>query len=64
MQIEKRQALTRPNWGHQRIINEKQGGSKEKGYQLKGDLSHMYKFLSGQIIDDIHPQRNMYVQND
>ena len=61
MQIEKRQALTRQIWGHQRIIDEKQGGSKEMGYQLKGDLSHMYRFLSRQIIDDIHPQRNLHI---
>ena len=27
------------------------------GYQLKGDLSHMYKFLSIQIIDDIHREQ-------
>ena len=63
MQIEERQALTRQIWGHQRIIDEKQGGSKDMGYQLKGDLSHMYKFLSRQIIDDIHPQRNLHICN-
>ena len=62
MQIEIRQALTRQIWSHQRIINEKQGGLREIGYQIKGDLSHMYRFLSGQIVDDIHPQRNMYIQ--
>ena len=50
-------------WNHQRIIDEKQGGSKELGYQLKGDLSHMYRFLIGQTIEDIHPQRNIYIQN-
>ena len=61
MQIEKRQALTRQIWDHQRIIDEKQGGSKEMWYQLKGDLSHMYRFLSRQIIDDIHPQRNLHI---
>ena len=59
--IEKRQALTRQIWGHKRIIEEKQGGSKELGYQLKDDLSHMYRFLSRQIIDDIHPQRNLHI---
>ena len=63
MQVEKRQALTRQIWGHQRIIDEKQGVSKEMGYQIKGDLSHMYKFLSRQIIDDIHPQRNLHIWN-
>ena len=41
-------------WSHQRFIDKKQGSSKEIGYQLKGDLSHMYRFLSRQIIDDIH----------
>ena len=35
---------------HQRIIDKNQGSSKEIGYQLKGDLSHMYKFLSGEIL--------------
>ena len=48
------------NWSHQRIIDKK-GSSKEIGYQLKGDLSHMYRFLSRQIIDDIHPQRNLHI---
>ena len=46
-----------------RIIDKNQGSSKEIGYQLKGDLSHMYRFLSRQIIDDIHPQRNLYIWN-
>ena len=41
----------------------KQGSSKELGYQLKGDLSHMYRFLIRQIIEDIHPQRNIYIQD-
>ena len=50
MQIEKRQALTRQIWGHRRIRDEKQGDSKETGYQLKGDLSHMYRFLSRQLV--------------
>ena len=50
-------------WSHQKIIDTNQGGSKEIGYQLKGDLSHMYRFLGRQIIEDIHPQRNMYIQN-
>ena len=50
-------------WSHQRIIGKKQGGSKEIGYHLKGDLSHMYKILIGQTIEDIHPQRNIYIQN-
>ena len=63
MQIEKRQVLTRQIWGHQRIIDEKQGGSKEMGHQLKGDLSHMYRFLSRLIIHDIHPQRNLHIWN-
>ena len=40
----------------------KQGSSKELGYQLKSDLSHMYRFLIRQIIEDIHPQRNIYIQ--
>ena len=44
-------------WSHQRIIDKNQGSSKKKGYQLKDDLSHMYRFLSRQIIDDIHPQK-------
>ena len=48
-------------WSHQRIIDKNQGSSKEIGYQLKGDLSYMYKFLSKQIIDDIHPQRNLHI---
>ena len=61
MQIEERQALTRKIWSHQRIIDEKQSGSKEIGYQLIGDLSHMYRFLSRQIIDDIHQQRNLHI---
>ena len=59
MQIEIRQALTWQIWSHQSIIDEKQGGSKNIGYQIKGDLSHMYRFLSGQIIDDIYPQTNL-----
>ena len=42
-------------WNHQRIIEEKQDGSKEIGYQLKDDLSHMYRFLLRQTIEDIHP---------
>ena len=50
-------------WSHQRIIDKNQGSSKEIGYQLKGDLSHMYRFLSRQIIDDIHPQRNLHILN-
>ena len=50
-------------WNHQRIIYEKQGGSNELGYQLKEDLSHMYRFLIGQTIEDIHPQRNIYIRN-
>ena len=33
------------------------------GYQLKGDLSHMYRFLIRQNIEDIHPQRNIYIRN-
>ena len=37
-------------WSHQRIIDKSQGSSKEIGYQLKGDLSHMYRFLSRQIM--------------
>ena len=41
----------------------KQGSSRELGYQLKGDLSHIYRFLSRQIIKDIHPQRNIYIRN-
>ena len=53
----------RQNWNHQRIIDEKQGGSKEIGYQLKDDLSHMYRFLIRQTIEDIHPQRNIYIRN-
>ena len=48
-------------WSHQRIIDETQGGSKELGYQLKGDLSHMYRFLNGLTIDDLHPQRNLHI---
>ena len=32
-------------WSHQRIIDETQGGSKGIGYRLKGDLSHMNRFL-------------------
>ena len=50
-------------WSHQRIIDETQGGSKGIGCQLKGDLSHMYRFLTRQTIEDIHPQRNIYIQN-
>ena len=61
MQIEIRQALTRQIWSHQRIIDKKQGGSKEIGYQIKGDLSHMYRFLSRQIVDDMHPQRDLHI---
>ena len=41
----------------------KQGSSKELGYQLKGDLSHMYRFLIRQTIKDIHPQRNLHIWN-
>ena len=48
-------------WSHQRIIDEKQGGSKELGYELKGDLSHMYRFLSRHTIEDIHPQRKLHI---
>ena len=36
---------------------------KEIGYQLKGDLSHMYRFLIRQTIEDIHSQRNIYIRN-
>ena len=36
---------------------------KEIGYQLKGDLSHMYRFLIRQTIKDIHPLRNKYIRN-
>ena len=42
-------------WSHQIIIDKNQGSSKEIGYKLKCDLSHMYRFRSRQIIDDIHP---------
>ena len=42
---------------HERIKDNKQGDSKEIGYQLKCDLSHMYRFLSREIIEDIHPQK-------
>ena len=41
----------------------KQGSSNELGYQLKGDLSNMYMFLFRQTIEDIHPQRNIYIRN-
>ena len=50
-------------WSHQRIIEENKVAQKEIGYQLKGDLSHMYRFLIGQTIKDIHPQRNIYIRN-
>ena len=50
-------------WSHQRIMDKNQGSSKEIGYQLKGDLSHMYRFLIRQTIEDIHPQRNIYIRN-
>ena len=53
--IKIRQALMRQIWSHQRIIDETQGGSKEIGYQIKGDLSHMYRYLCRQIVDDMHP---------
>ena len=43
-------------WGHQRIIGKNRGSSKEIGYQLKGDLYHMYRFIGRQIVDDLHPQ--------
>ena len=43
--IEKRQTLMRQIWGHQRIIDEKQGGSKEIGYQLKDDALICIGFL-------------------
>ena len=57
--IKIRQALMIQIWSHQRIMDKNQGSSKEKKeYQLKDDLSHMYRFLSRQIIDDIHPQRS------
>ena len=59
--IKIRQALMRQIWSHQRIIDKNQGSSKKIGYQLKDDLSHMYRFLSRQIIDDIHPQRNLHI---
>ena len=62
MQIEIRQALMRIFFF--KVTKEsknKQGGSKEIGYQLKGDLSHMYRFLSKKIVDDRHPQRNMHI---
>ena len=45
-----RHALMRQSWSHQRIIDEKQGSSKEIGYQLKGDLSHMYRFVIRQTM--------------
>ena len=48
-------------WSHQTIIDKNQGSSKEIGYQLKGDLSHMYRFLSRQTIDDIRPQSNLHI---
>ena len=50
-------------WSHQIIIDKNQGSSKEIGYQLKGDLYLMYRFLSRQIIYDIHPQRNLHIWN-
>ena len=62
MRIEIRQALTRQTWSHQRIIDKRQGGLKENRiYQIKGDLSHMYMFLSRQIINDIYRQRNLHI---
>ena len=63
MQIQLRYALMKQIWSHQRIIDKRQGSSKELGYQPKGDLSHMYRFLIRQIIEDIHPQRNIYIQD-
>ena len=50
-------------WSHQRIMDKNQGSSKEIGYQLKCDLSHMYSFLSRQIIDDIHFENVSGAQN-
>ena len=50
-------------WSHQRIIDKNQVSSKKIGCQLKDDLSHMYRFLSRQIIDDIYPQRNLHIWN-
>ena len=61
MEIEMRQALMRQIWSHQTIIEENKVAQEEIGYQLKGDLSHMYRFVSRQIIDDIHPQRNLHI---
>ena len=61
MQIEIRQALMIQICSHQIIIDKNQGSSMQIGYQLKDDLSHMYRFLSRQIIDDIHPQRNLHI---
>ena len=48
---------------HQRIIDKNQGSSTEIGYQLKGDLFNMYRFLIRQTIDDIHPQINLHIWN-
>ena len=48
-------------WSHQRIIDKNQGSLKEIEYQIKGDLSHMYRFLSRQIVNDIHRQRNLHI---
>ena len=48
-------------WSHQRIIDKNQGSSKEIGYQIKGDLSHMYRVLSRQIVDDLHLERNLHI---
>ena len=59
--IKIRQALMIQIWSHQRIMDKNQGSSKEIGYQLKGDLSHMYRFLSRQIVDDLHLQRNLHI---
>ena len=53
--IKIRQALMIQIWSHQRIMDKNQGTSKEIGCQLKGDLSHMYRLLIGQTIEDIHP---------
>ena len=50
-------------WSHQRIIDENKVAQKELGYQLKGDLSRMYRFLIRQTIEDIHPLRNIYIRN-
>ena len=65
MQIEIRQALMR-NFlfevtKESKIINKVT--QKKIGYELKGDLSHMDRFLIRQILEDIHPQINMYIRN-